>query len=93
MNKPINDDLRNRGIDTIPVDLRGPPDKLVEALSGVDIVISAIFFGSIGDEIPLANAAKAAGVKRFVQSAFMVVLPPRGVVDFREKVTPRKTVL
>lgn len=38
------------------------------------------------DEIPLAEAAKRAGVKRFVQSAFMVVLPPRGVVDFRENV-------
>ncbi|RWA05231.1 hypothetical protein EKO27_g9877 [Xylaria grammica] len=38
----------------------------------------------LADEIPLADAAKRAGIKRFVQSAFMIVIPPRGVVDFRE---------
>ncbi|CAI7667691.1 unnamed protein product [Penicillium bialowiezense] len=85
LSKPINADLKNRGVDIIPVDLSGPLDKIIEALTGIDVVISAIFFGSLGDEIPLANAAKAAGVKRFVQSAFMVVVPPRGVVNFREK--------
>lgn len=92
LSKPVNADLKNRGVDIIPVDLSGPLDKIIEALTGIDVVISAIFFGSLGDEIPLANAAKAAGVKRFVQSAFMVVVPPRGVVNFREKVTrPSKT--
>ncbi|OJJ07896.1 hypothetical protein ASPVEDRAFT_142834 [Aspergillus versicolor CBS 583.65] len=85
VSKPINEDLKSRGVEIVPVNLSGPLDKLIEVLSGVDVVISAIFFGSLGDEIPLANAAKAAGVKRFVQSAFMVVIPPRGVVDFREK--------
>lgn len=87
LSKPINADLKSRGVEIIPVNLNGPLDKLIEVLAGVDVVISAIFFGSLADEIPLANAAKAAGVKRFVQSAFMVVVPPRGVVDFREKVT------
>lgn len=87
VSKPINADLKSRGVDIVPVNLSGPLDKLTEVLSGVDVVISAIFFGSLANEIPLANAAKAAGVKRFVQSAFMVVVPPRGVVDFREKVT------
>lgn len=91
VSKPINEDLKNRGVDIVPVNLSGPLDKLIEVLSGVDVVISAIFFGSLEDEIPLANAAKAAGVKRFVQSAFMVVIPPRGVVDFREKVTNPQT--
>ncbi|KAI9929393.1 hypothetical protein ASPWEDRAFT_111376 [Aspergillus wentii DTO 134E9] len=85
ISKPINADLQGRGVEIIPVSLTGPEEKLVEALSGIDIVISAIFFGSLDQEIHLANAAKAAGVKRFVQSAFMVVIPPRGVVDFREK--------
>ncbi|KAK4935256.1 hypothetical protein LTR66_015480 [Elasticomyces elasticus] len=85
LDKPINAELKGRGVDVVPVNFSGPLDKLTEVLSGIDVVISAIFFGSLGDEIPLANAAKAAGVKRFVQSAFMVVVPPRGVVDFREK--------
>lgn len=86
LEKPANVELRSRGVRVMPADLNGPQDKLVGLLSGIDVVISAIFFGSLADEIPLANAAKLAGVKRFVQSAFMVVTPPRGVVDFREKV-------
>ncbi|CAG8417245.1 unnamed protein product [Penicillium salamii] len=85
LSKPINADLKSRGVEIVPVNLSGPQEKLVEVLTGIDVVISAIFFGSLDDEIPLANAAKAARVKRFVQSAFMVVVPPRGVVDFREK--------
>ncbi|KAJ5403158.1 uncharacterized protein N7487_009054 [Penicillium crustosum] len=85
LNKPINAELKNRGVDIIPVNLSGPLDKITEVLSGIDVVISAIFFGSLGDESPLTNATKAAGVKWFVQSAFMVVVPPRGVVDFCEK--------
>lgn len=75
----------------VSADLKGSQDVLVDLLSGIDVVISAIFFGSLEDEIPLADAAKRAGVKRFVQSAFMVVIPPRGVVDFREKASVDET--
>ncbi|RSL59612.1 hypothetical protein CEP51_013894 [Fusarium floridanum] len=85
LHKLANAELKTRGVKVMPADLNGPQEKLVGLLAGIDVVISAIFFGSLADEIPLANAAKIAGVKRFVQSAFMVVTPPRGVVDFREK--------
>ncbi|KAK7409525.1 hypothetical protein QQX98_008309 [Neonectria punicea] len=85
IDKPAYTELKSRGVRVVPCDLKGPQDALVSALSGIDVVISAIFFANLMDEIPLAEAAKLAGVKRFVQSAFMVVLPPRGVVDFREK--------
>jgi hypothetical protein len=71
----------------VEANLNGPQEALVKILSGVDIVISAIFFGSLADEKQPAQAAKKAGVKRFLQSAFMIVVPPRGVVDFREQVT------
>ncbi|OJJ82007.1 uncharacterized protein ASPGLDRAFT_68013 [Aspergillus glaucus CBS 516.65] len=77
--------LQQRGVKIVPADLREPSDKLVKLLSGIDVVISAIYFDSLDNEIPLANAAKAAGVKRFVQSALMIVIPPKGVVDFHEK--------
>ncbi|KAJ4182731.1 hypothetical protein NW755_010228 [Fusarium falciforme] len=85
LEKPAYTELKKRGVKVVPADLKGPQDTLVSLLSGIDVLISAIFFGSLADEIPLADAAKRAGVKRFVQSAFMVVIPPRGVVDFREK--------
>ncbi|KAM6517834.1 hypothetical protein FSOLCH5_006603 [Fusarium solani] len=77
--------LKDRGVNVVAADLKGPQDELVSLLSGIDVVISAIFFASLADEIPLADAAKRAGVKRFIQSAFMIMIPPRGVVDFREK--------
>ncbi|KAE8162891.1 NAD(P)-binding protein [Aspergillus tamarii] len=85
LNKPVNAQLQSRGVKIIPADLRGPSEKLVEILTGIDVVISAIYFNSLDDEYPLADAAKAAGVKRFVQSALMIVIPPRGVVSFRDK--------
>ncbi|KAM0426092.1 hypothetical protein ACHAPT_008723 [Fusarium lateritium] len=85
LEKPAYVELKNRGVKVVPADLKGPQDTLVSLLSGIDVVISAIYFGSLADEIPLADAAKRAGVKRFVQSALMVVIPPKGVVDFREK--------
>lgn len=55
-------------------------------LSGIDVVISAIFYGSLSDEVPLATAAKAAGVKRFVQSAYNIPVPLRGATNLREQV-------
>lgn len=86
VDKTAYKELESRGVKVIPVDLKGPKENLVRALSGVDVVVSAIAFTELDSEIPLANAAKDAGVKRFLQSAMMVVIPPRGVVDFREQV-------
>jgi hypothetical protein len=89
LSKPVDVQLQKRGVKVVRVDLRGPFDKLLELHSGIDVVISTIFFNSLDDEIPLADAAKAAGVKRFAQSALMIVRTPRRVVDFREKVKAR----
>ncbi|RAH81521.1 NAD(P)-binding protein [Aspergillus japonicus CBS 114.51] len=85
LHKPTNLALQARGVNIVPADLRGPAAPLIDLLQGIDVVISAIHFDALADEIPLADAAKAAGVQRFVQSALMIVIPPRGVVDFREK--------
>ncbi|ODM22798.1 hypothetical protein SI65_00387 [Aspergillus cristatus] len=81
IHKPVNTKLQERGVKVVPADLGGPSDKLVELLTGIDVVISAIYFDNLDEEIPLANAAKAAGVKRFVQSALMIVIPPKGKED------------
>ncbi|KFZ02792.1 hypothetical protein V502_11508 [Pseudogymnoascus sp. VKM F-4520 (FW-2644)] len=85
LNKSANTFLKNRGINIVPVDLAGPQEELVKLLSGVDIVISTIFAANLADEIPLADAAKLAGVKRFVPCAFATVAPPKGIMDLREK--------
>ncbi|KAJ0331470.1 hypothetical protein COL922a_011887 [Colletotrichum nupharicola] len=79
-------DLRSRGIKVIAVELTGPEDALVEALANIDVVISTVSVASFKDQIPLAKAAKKAGVKRFVPSEFAMVIPPKGVHDLQDMV-------
>lgn len=40
--------------------------------AGVDVIVSAIGGGGLGDQFQMLEAAKAAGVKRFVPSEFGV---------------------
>lgn len=68
-------------------ELDGPEDALVKSLSGQDVVISALEPAAFGAQIPLANAAKVAGVKRFVPCAFATIAPP-GVMKLRDDVCP-----
>ena len=48
---------------------------------GIDVVISCFMM----NEVTLANAAKKAGVKRFVPSFYATVMP-RGVMTLRDDV-------
>ncbi|TPX17886.1 uncharacterized protein E0L32_002987 [Thyridium curvatum] len=68
--KPAVQALKTKGVQVVPIDLQGPLNELVSVLDGVDIVISAIHYQSLADEIPLSNAAKAAGVGRYVPCFF-----------------------
>ncbi|KAF3806761.1 Isoeugenol synthase 1, partial [Colletotrichum gloeosporioides] len=78
--------LRSRGVKVIPVELTGSEDALVEALANIDVVISTVSVASFKDQVPLARAAKKAGVKRFVPSEFAMVIPPKGVHDLQDMV-------
>ncbi|CAJ0543598.1 Ff.00g038310.m01.CDS01 [Fusarium sp. VM40] len=79
IDKPAVSTLRGKGVKIVSVDLQGPQADLVAALKGIDVVISAIYYQSLGDEIPLSNASKAAGVKRYVP-CFFATITPRGVM-------------
>ncbi|KAH9908375.1 isoflavone reductase family protein [Xylariomycetidae sp. FL2044] len=70
-----NKALGERGVDVVPADLKGPKDDLVAILQGVDVVVSCITAISLADQIPLAEAAKAAGVKRFVPCDWATTAP------------------
>src|SRR5699024_9426096 len=83
--KPVNTQLQELGVKVVLADLHGLSNKLVELLSGIDVVISAIYFDSPDDEILLANAAKAAGVTRFIQSALMSVIHRRVLLVFGKR--------
>ncbi|KAF4462592.1 isoflavone reductase family [Fusarium albosuccineum] len=76
--------LPQRGVKIVGVDLNGPQDELVKHLSGVDVVISAVDPSAFSAQIPLANAAKAANVSRFIPCSFATVGPPTGVMQLRE---------
>ncbi|KAI8417447.1 hypothetical protein FOFC_00002, partial [Fusarium oxysporum] len=54
------------------------------SLTGIDVVISAIHYESLNDEIPLSNAAKAAGAKRYVPCSFAIIAP-RGIIKLHDK--------
>lgn len=87
MTSTANDTLRNRGVAVTPVDLKGPKEELVNLLRGIDIVICAIYHEALMDQIPLARAAKEAGVKRFVPCNFGTP-GIRGVVWANDTVSP-----
>lgn len=71
VDKPENVRLKERGVKLATADLHGPQDELIKLLSGVDVVISAVGPTAQLDQIPLATAAKAAGVKRFIPCGFI----------------------
>ncbi|ETS82850.1 hypothetical protein PFICI_04726 [Pestalotiopsis fici W106-1] len=50
----------------------------------MDVLISTLNPSSFAAQIPLANAAKIAGVKRFVPCSFATIAPPRGVMVLRD---------
>ena len=87
VDKPANVELAKRGVKIIPTLLTWPEKTLVDILTGVDVLISTIVPVSALEQIPLANAAKMAGVKRFIPSNWQTVMPPYGIMDVRELVS------
>lgn len=86
LNSKNNERLKGLGVDVVAGDLKGPEDDLVRLLQGIDVLISAVTASALPDQIALANAAKKAGVGRFVPCTFATACPPRGVMRLREMV-------
>ncbi|KAF7373835.1 Glycoside hydrolase [Mycena sanguinolenta] len=82
--KPEVKNLTALGVKVHVVDISGPMDELVRVLTGVDVLISAVDPSGQQAQLQLVTAAKQAGVKRFVPSAFITVAPPRGVMALRD---------
>lgn len=76
--------LTKRGVRVVAADLEGTADDLFPAVQGQDVVISAIRPLDLRKQIPLIDAAKKAGVKRFVPCDFATVAPPKGFMHIRE---------
>ncbi|KAJ7055592.1 hypothetical protein C8F01DRAFT_1030149 [Mycena amicta] len=76
--------LSARGVGLRVVDIEGPLQHVVDALKGVDVLISTIDAGSQLAQLQLATAAKEAGVKRFVPCGFITVSPAGGIMLIRD---------
>ncbi|KAJ7024454.1 hypothetical protein C8F04DRAFT_1131378 [Mycena alexandri] len=83
--KPAVKALADRGVNIRVADIEGPIEDLVDVLSGVDVVISAVSSETELAQIQLATAAKEAGVKRFIPCAFITIAPPGGVMALRDR--------
>ncbi|KAH7118548.1 hypothetical protein B0J13DRAFT_458015, partial [Dactylonectria estremocensis] len=57
-------ELQNHGVKLVAADLNGPEEALVKVLSGREVVSSALNPSAFKAQVPLANAAKSAGVER-----------------------------
>lgn len=71
----------------VAVDLSGPQDDLVSALEGIDCVMCILPPHLTSQQIPLADAAMKAKVKRFVPNMWSTPCPPKGVMKIREWVS------
>ncbi|KAI8649779.1 NmrA domain-containing protein [Fusarium keratoplasticum] len=82
--KPEYTKYAERGVIIKPVELKASSDPLVQALVGMDVVISCMTLLQLEEEMALIAAAYAAGVGRYVPSWFGPCCPPRGVMMARE---------
>lgn len=87
LNSNKNESLRKQGVRVVAAELKGPEDDLVSLLKGADVVISSINAMALLDQIPLVDAAKKAGVGRFIPCTWATVSPPTGVMRLRETVS------
>lgn len=85
VNKPSVQKLQEQGIKIWSLDL-DESNELLSALTGVDILISAIGPHDLLQQKKLLQASKLAGVKRIVPCAFITVAPPRGAMLLRDEV-------
>jgi hypothetical protein len=79
--------LRERGVKTQVMDLKVSTEEVAKCLAGQEVIIPAISIPATGEQIPLASAAKLAGVKRFMPCFYAPVAPPKGAVVLRDTVS------
>ncbi|KAJ8100207.1 putative pinoresinol-lariciresinol reductase 3 [Lipomyces tetrasporus] len=84
INSKSNDELRKLGVQVVAGDLKDPENDLIRLLTRCDVVISSVTAAALPDQILLSDAAKKAGVGRFIPCFFGPVAPPKGVMKLRE---------
>lgn len=62
-------------------------EVIAKSLESIDVVIAAVPPHVLECQIPLARAAKLAGVKRFVPSSYAMALAPDGAATVQNSVS------
>ncbi|KAE8347225.1 hypothetical protein BDV24DRAFT_146772 [Aspergillus arachidicola] len=75
VNSQENQRLKAQGVSIVGYDLSGPRQKLVDQLKNIDVLISCITWEHLDLQLPWIEAAKDAGVKRFVPSEWVGPCP------------------
>ncbi|KAL4805968.1 hypothetical protein BDV18DRAFT_140237 [Aspergillus unguis] len=83
--KPAVLALQDKGVHIRKCDLKSSEEELEKVLADIDVVISCVGSAEQQDQIPIANAAKKAGVKRFIPCGFITVAPPGGIMWLRDE--------
>ncbi|PYI09371.1 isoflavone reductase family protein [Aspergillus sclerotiicarbonarius CBS 121057] len=84
VNSEANKQLKAKGVQIAGYDLNSPRETLVNQLKDIDVLISCMTWEHLQLQIPWIEAAKEAGVKRFVPSEW-VGPAPRGVIDIKDE--------
>lgn len=84
--KPQYKRLFERGARVVSVNLDDDVQTIAASLNEIDIVLVSIPPDAAETQIPLARAAKLAGVKRFVPSSFAMALSPEGSASVQKSV-------
>lgn len=90
--KPAVKKITDSGVGLRIAELSASEDDLTTALSGIDVLISAIGPHDLLQQKALVRAAKNAGVKRFIPCAFITVAPPSGVMMLRDDVSAQSSL-
>jgi len=88
--KPSVQKLQEQGVKIWSLEL-DQSDELISALTGIDILVSAIGPHDLLQQKKLLKAAKLTGVKRIVPCAFITVAPPQGAMLLRDQVRSAQT--
>lgn len=83
--KPAVLKLGDRGVKIHVAEIKDDT-QLAGILAGIDTVISTVGPAAQLEQIPLIDAAKKAGVERFVPCAWITVCPAGGVMWIRDQV-------
>jgi hypothetical protein len=74
------------------INLESSTKEIAKSLEGQDVLLPAISIPATGSQIPLATAAKLAGIKRFMPTFYAPVAPPKGAVALRDTVSHQRSI-